>query len=247
MNKSPETVMELNSSITEFDIKSANTSLMRYYGLASDNIISKLEKLPKEKREVAVGLLCQKDKQLSKNLNDAFDEIVKEFIIVNHLDDAEILTIKKDAVFVINRDDIKNDFGPVVFVPKNRYTDFMKIGNFEFYLNENVTNVKGLQKSAHKHTDGILYLIRDVISVCNKTLMNMSVINTYLADLALSYKLKQLDFAMYREFNQDSMFSVYIDGERYLMDSIDESYLDDLDIHYNYLNIILPLIRTLMK
>ena len=62
MNKSPETVMELNSSITEFDIKSANTSLMRYYGLASDNIISKLEKLPQEKREVAVGLLCQKDK-----------------------------------------------------------------------------------------------------------------------------------------------------------------------------------------
>ena len=134
--------MELNSSITGFDVKSANTSLVGYYGLASDNIISKLEKLPKEKREVAVGLLCQKDKQLSKNLNDAFDEIVKEFIIVNHLDDAEILTIKKDAVFVINRDDIKNDFGPVVFVPKNRYTDFMKIGNFEFYLNENVTDVK---------------------------------------------------------------------------------------------------------
>lgn len=60
MNKSPETVLELNSSITEFDIKSANTSLMRYYGLASDNIISKLEKLPKEKEKLQLDFCVKR-------------------------------------------------------------------------------------------------------------------------------------------------------------------------------------------
>lgn len=247
MNKSPETVVELNSSITEFDIKSANTSLMRKYSLASDEVIQRLEKLPKEKREVAVGLMCQKDKVLSKRLTEAFDDIVNEFIVTNDLDDTDILTIKKDAIFVIRPRNIQQKFGPVFFAEKNHYTDFIQISNFEFYLNDDVIHVKGLQKSAEKHTNGILYLIKDIVSICNKTAMNMKIINTYLADLCISYKLKNLDFEMYREFNQDSMFSVFIDGERYLMDTIDETYMEDLDIRYNYTNIILPLVRTLLR
>lgn len=247
MNKSPETVMEFNSSITEFDIKSANTSLMRFYNLLPVKDIEKLEKLPKEKREIAVGLLCQKDKDLSKRLNSAFDDIVNLFIKENNLDDLEILSIKKDAVFVINRKNIVSDFGPVHFIPKNKYTDFIQIGNFEFYLNDKVIHVKGLQKQAQKHEGGILYLIRDIVDVCNKTLMNRSVINTYLADLALSYKLKELDYDMYREFNQNSMFAVFMDGEKYYFDTIDDTYLGELDIHYNYVNIILPLIRILLS
>ena len=37
--------------INEWDIRSANTSLMRYYNLASSKLISKLEKMEKRDRE----------------------------------------------------------------------------------------------------------------------------------------------------------------------------------------------------
>lgn len=247
MIKSPIIDLEINSSIIEYDIRSANTSLMRYYGMIPEKQIASLEKLSKKKREIAVGLLCQKDKEFSKKLNNAFDDIVNMFIEVNRLEDIDILSIKKDAVFVINRKDIKTTFGPVVFVPKNKYHSFIKINNFEFYINDEKIDVKGLQNQQDKHVDGILFLIRDVLNTCIKSNMNHKDIQKYLSEFVLEYKKKTLDFPIYREFNQTSQYAVWLDGEKYYFDEIDETYIEELDISFNYINIILPLVRLLLK
>lgn len=247
MIKSPITDLEINSSIVEYDIRSANTSLMRYYNMIPEKQIASLEKLTKKKREIAVGLLCQKDKEFSKKLNNAFDDIVNMFIEVNGLDEMEILSIKKDAVFVMNRKDIKTEFGPVIFIPKNRYHSFIKINNFEFYINDEKIDVKGLQNQQDKHVDGILFLIRDILNTCIKSNMNHKDIQNYLSEFVLEYKKKTLDFPIYREFNQTSQYAVWLDGEKYYFDEIDETYIDELDISFNYINIILPLVRLLLK
>lgn len=245
MNKAPVIPSVINSSITEWDMKSANVSVLEYFHLISQQKIDAIRKLSSEKRKVAVGLLEQKDPELAEKLEHGFDEIVKMFIEINNLDeDFDVLSIKKDAVFVIAKTPAITEFGPVKFVAKNTYHSYLKIGAFEFYVGTDTVDVKGLQKLADKHKNGILYLINDVVNAAIQYAGDKASMSLYLSNLVRLYKTRKLDFDFYREFNSQSKFSIVIDGERYLYDNISEEDLNDVDISFNYTNIILPLVRT---
>lgn len=248
MNKAPVIPSVINSSITEWDMKSANVSVLEYYDLLPKSQIDAIRKLSSEKRKVAVGLLEQKKPELAKKLEKGFDDIVKMFIQVNNLDeDIDVLSIKKDAVFVIAKTPAVTEFGPVKFVAKNTYHSFIQVGAFEFYIgNNSVVDVKGLQKMAELHTNGILFLINDVVKTAGLYSSDKTKMSSYLANLVKLYKNRELDFDYYREFNSQSKFSVIIDGERYLYDEISEEDINDVDISYNYINIILPLVRLFL-
>lgn len=236
--------MILNSIIVEYDIRQANVSLLEYFDLLPKKSIDRIRAMPPDKRKVTVGLLEQRNKELAKRLEEGFDEIMLRFISENHLDiDLDILSIKKDAAFVISKKPSITKFGPIEFRPKNQYHSFLKVNNFEFYIGDNYIDVKGLQKQANLHSDGILHLIQDVVTTAIEANGDKGIINKYLADLVISYKKKELDLEYYREFNAQSQFNVIIDGERYMFSEISDTDIPDLDISYNYINIILPLVR----
>ena len=75
-----------NEEIAEWDIHSANTSLMRYYNLCDESLINKIEKMDKDKRVVFIGKMMRKSKEFSIQLEDAFTNILKEFIKANNLE-----------------------------------------------------------------------------------------------------------------------------------------------------------------
>lgn len=244
MNKAPITTMVLNSTIVEYDIRSANTSILEFYGMLPKKTLDILNKYPKDKREVTVGLMLQKDKELSKELEKKFTEVMMRFINDNMFDiDYDVLCIKKDAAFIINKTPTITTYGPIEFRPKGRYHTFFNMSPFEFYINDEEVVVKGLQKQAHLHTNGILSLIKDIANLCKSTAYSKAEVYKYLSDLAESYKKKELDFEYYREFNSSSKFKVIIDDHVYMFSDISEEDIPDLDISYNYINIILPLIR----
>ena len=243
MNRAPTTTMVLNSTIVEYDIKQANVSLLEYYELLPPKSIEQIRSMPPDKRKVTVGLLMQRDKELATKLENGFDEIMM-FIKSNNLDiDLDVLTIKKDACFIISKTPTKTTFGPITFRPKGVYHSFLMIGNFEFYINDDGVDVKGLQKQASLHQNGILHLIKDVVDTAISANGDKSVMNKYLSELVLAYKKRELEFDYYREFNSSSQFHVSFDGESYLYDNISEIDIPDLDISFNYVNIILPLVR----
>lgn len=244
MNRAPTTTMVLNSTIVEYDIKQANVSLLEYYELLPPKSIEQIRSMPPDKRKVTVGLLMQRDKELATKLENGFDEIMTMFIKSNNLDiDLDVLTIKKDACFIISKTPAKTTFGPITFRPKGVYHSFLMIGNFEFYINDEGVDVKGLQKQASLHRNGILHLIKDVVDTAISANGDKSVMNKYLSELVLAYKKRELEFDYYREFNSSSQFHVSFDGESYLYDNISEIDIPDLDISFNYVNIILPLVR----
>ena len=70
-----------HESIEEWDIRSANTSLMRYYKLANPKLIEKFEKMEKQYREPAVGLYLRKNKDCAVALEKAFTDIINEFLL----------------------------------------------------------------------------------------------------------------------------------------------------------------------
>ena len=65
--KNPDIVLIVNSRITEYDIKSGNTSIMKAFNLASPKRIAEIESMKKDDRVVAVGNMS-KNPEFSKAL-----------------------------------------------------------------------------------------------------------------------------------------------------------------------------------
>lgn len=231
--------------IEEWDIKSANTSLMKYYNLASPKLISKFEKMDKKDREPAVGMLSKKNKAFSMALEKAFTDIINEFLDINMIDiDKDVISIKKDSVFVRNKEIKCNEFGngDVKFINKNSYSGCLLIPNYEFYYSNDKIDVKGISDSVlNLHEDGILAFISVLMQESN----NWIELNRYLKEYSSAYKKRLLPFNAYREFTSLSKFRVNLYGSEVMMDEIDEDLIEDTNISYNYLKIFLPALKAI--
>ena len=223
---------------------------MRYYNLYDVKKISALERMKKKDREIKVGLLCREDKTLSKSLSLAFDNIMTEFLEANKIDkEFDIVSIKKDAAFVINKEPVITTFGPVVFIPKNVYKAFIKIGRYEFFLKaDNTFDVKHWPKSVDVHIfdDGVLEMIKETLLVAETNNGNLSAMAEYLHSFAEHYKSKNLDFEYYREFNEHADFLVHTGNCDIRLQDMSDEFIDECDISHNYMNIFLPLMRKFL-
>ena len=231
-------------SIVEWDMKAANLSLIKYYQLANEGTIAKIEGMKKDPREVYVGKICRKNPEFASRLEQAFTDMVEFFIAQNDLDrDKDVISIKKDAVFVRNRPIRNNEFGPVLFRPKGNYSGFLKLPKYEFYWNPESLDVKGLDDGLLPlHQEGVLQLVRDVFYESK----NWTELNRYLKEYAKFYKERELPFDAYREFNDNSKFTVNLGGNVLQMDMIDELMLKRVDISYNYINIYLEILKIII-
>ena len=238
--------IEVNSEIIEYDMKRANTSLMRYYNIYPSAKLDRIDKLPKGQREFTVGMLCRENPDISKKLTESFDTMMKMFLERNDLTEDDLISIKKDAAFVINRKVKERTFGCVEFAKKNSYCAYLKIPRYEFYIKKDSTiDVKGIgdKDALALHTNGMLQFVNDVIAMYSKN--DTESLSKYLHEFVEVYKKRELPFDYYREFNSQSAFMMYSsDNELTTFDVIDESIIDDIDISFNYMNIILPVIRV---
>ena len=112
---------EVNSSIIEWDMKRAGLNLIKEFKLLPENLILELEDMPKKDADIKIGKLQIKDKEFSKNLEKAFTDVMNHFLEVNNIDkEFDVLSIKKDACFVINKKITQSTCGEYIkFIPKN--------------------------------------------------------------------------------------------------------------------------------
>lgn len=229
-----------NNEIIEWDIKSANTSLMSYYNLQPEKVIQKLASMVKSQREIAVGKLMRKDKEFAKSLEESFNKIIQEFMDSNQLTWDDIVSVKKDAVFVKNHAIRQSDFGDVHFIPKNQYKHVLILPKYEIYISDQKTDVKGIpDEKLPLHEEGILDFIKTAMNTADDFIQLQKFFKEYVS----AYKRKELDFDAYREFNSDSLFRI---GGEYpmLSDTMIEDDMEWLDISYNYINIVIPTIQA---
>lgn len=230
--------------IYEYDMKSAGFNIIKYYKLLSDSKINELEKLHKKKRQIVIGLMLQKDKELSEKLNKGFQNARKMFFEANNLKEEDILSIKKDAIFTLKYCEITG-FGNIEFAVKNYYSSYFYLNKMEFYYNPKTgIDVKGFQKNAYLHKDYML----DFIGYFAKLLetADRPIVIKFLKDFIGYYKRKELDIGYYRELNSDSMYKSTI---RVFDDTLYFNYIGDydkIDISYNYINYIVPLLQILI-
>ena len=232
-----------NHRIVEYDMKSANTSIAREFGLLPEKRIKELENLPKKDREIAVGLILRDTPGYSEKQKLGFIAARKLFFTQNEILDEEVVAIKRDAIFVMRYVDNEQVTDNINFRMKNVYSSFINLGkNIEIYYNQEGLDIKGIGDEIYKerHSEYFGMFLYSLIRRIESSERNSYL--TYLRMMFDMYKHRQLDSGYYREFNARSQFH-YLDGS-----FANEEYLEDLeavDISCN-LNIILKLITMLV-
>ena len=232
----PNIIYLFNTTIYEYDIKSAGLSISKMYHLLPEETIQKIESLPKNKRVVMEGKLQRDNKEYRNALAEGFKNVRKLFIESNGLSEDDIISIKKDAIFV-SRKVRFTSFDCVKFVTKNKYTSYINTHGIEYYYSENALDIKGISDQLiNLHEDGMLKFI---INFFNKmeTKSKKEVLR-YVRNTFTDYKQYKLPVEYYREFNAMSKYNVTT--EELMWDEWWDDRKDELDIMYNIQNVFVP-------
>lgn len=230
-----------NVPITEFDMKSAGFSLIQEYHLLDDSEIDRLSRFKKETRDKEIGKmqLRKKYSMLTKDLKASFVKARELFFTINNIDPANVISIKKDAIFLLHPEQIKTTKVStfIDFREKHTYTAYIQLQNtLEIYYSPSQTDVKGIKHNIDKHQDYMLAFIRQFCSKMEttNTIKTMDFIRRFID----RYKKRELDIGYYREFNPNSLF-VTTTGETY------EEYdvVEDLDVSYNFIKVLVKLAK----
>lgn len=233
-----------NCEIREYDLKSAGFNLLKYFKLVPEKNLIRLEKMSKDNRQKEIGMMQRKDKGLINSLKDAFTEARKLFFKANNIEDSDILAIKKDAIFVIDKICYNTIFDNLEFRCKNTYLGYMYINKLEIYYKNNKSPIelKGISDDVLEyHKDYMLDFIKEIF---DKTIYtDRKYVIEFLTDFIKLYRNNELEFGYYRQLDNDSYFNVkYDDDDTYtLIHDLDDDEGMFINITYNYFNIIIPI------
>lgn len=236
----------INRRIIEYDIRSANTNLCRYFKLIPEEEIQRIESLPKQERVETIGRMQRNDKEFTKKLSKAFKQMRKEFFIANSIDDSNVLAIKKDAIFVVGKRCRNTKFKNIEFVEKNQYSSYHKLNKMEFYYSskDNKLDIKGIN-------DDSLYQFQKFINIL-KRMFNLLERDReeyvkFMKRFVTDYINKNLQYEYYKELRSNGCYTLIHDNEYsnhiYTLDDMDSSVDHRLSITYNYIAYILPMIQ----
>ena len=223
--------------IREYDIKKANISILYKYGVIDENTYKRLYNSSREIRQIEIGLMEKYNPEVYKILANGIIEAKKELFQTNSIQDHEVLSIKNDAVFILDRQLQYTKFGIVEFVPKNTYTSYMNLNKIEVLYgldkisNKETIDVKGIGKCIDLHREYFLDFIAFVMSSIETE--DIETVISSFCDFYKDYVELKLPINYYREFNSDSKYR--ITNSMYAVSSLldtDENRRC-LDISYN--------------
>lgn len=241
----PDVMFAFNTEITEFDIHDAGFSLTREYNLLPETETKKLEGLPKRERHVKIGKLQRKNKEYTTQLKNAFIDIRRRFFEENNVDETKVISIKKDAIFMMEPCSVKKFGTYVEFRDKNKYSSYIRLPDkTELYYHNGQVDVKGISDDViHKHDKGMLEIISNTFRLAETDTRDVQL--RYLCRIATKYKNLDLPVDCYREFNNLSQFVEKDPDNPMTYDDYWEDSKANLEIRYNYFGVIIPLIKIL--
>lgn len=241
----------VQNKITEYDIRSANTSALRQARKVKPSTLTMLESLPKHEREVAVGKMIRMDKtkSIQKTIAREITRAKMELFSANGVQDNEILSIKNDAVFIIGRKLRYTKFGEMEFKAKHTYALYMNIEKTEFYYDQRAhsVTVKGIDDKVVEHPDhqaGMMTFLAEVMRFL--VFDRHDALRKYLIEFSNAYKEKTLPVQFYRELNRDNIYrtDIEISGFTFNLDQVYDIDLEMINGIYNYTRFVLPLIQV---
>ena len=199
-----------NVFIYEYDISKANINILYTKNIISKDIYDYLYNAERMTRQVYIGKLC-KDISINNTLKAGIIEAKKMLFEANNIQDRDILSIKNDAVFIINKKLANTEFGLIKFIKKNVYTSFYKINGIEYYYyysnftKEEYLDIKGISDEKIKlHEKYFLQIIKDLFYSIQINGPEISI--RMLKDIYNEYISLNMPVEYYRTFDIVSMF-----------------------------------------
>lgn len=237
----------IGESIIEYDIESAGFNICKQFELLTEEKIKELEEMDKKERHIALGYIQKGNKEFINKLNEGFKKCREWFFKNNNIQDDDVISIRKDAIFVRKRRCKETSFGCIKFNIKHEYNSFIILNSFEFYIGDEYISCKGISdKSLSYHEEYMMNFIKEFMYLFNKS-KNEAL--DFIKTFAVAYRNYELDVNYYREFNHESLFrpkkdiKVNISDMGFINYNLDSKYLD---ISYNYINYIIPLYRMII-
>lgn len=239
----------IDDGIIEYDIKSAGFNICKQFNLLDKETIEKLELLDKKERHITLGKLQLTIPSLTEKLKLGFQKCREAFFKHNMIFDSDILSIKKDAIFVINKKCKHLKFGKYIeFIPKHIFHSYLYLNNNEFYIGDNDYACKGIKDELlHLHED---YMIALIIKFTNLLRLSSKTKQIrFITNFSKDYRNRELEVGFYRELNNQSLFrpitpiNIMNNNFGYTEFELSPKYLD---ISYNYSNYLVPLYQILV-
>lgn len=227
----------VNAFIYEYDIAKANINALLQRGIIDKALYDNLYSADKSIREKRIGLMIRDNPQIYKEIQNGIIDAKKNLIITNNIDIEDIISIKNDAVFIMNKKLNNTKFGLMDFKLKNIYTIYIKINRYEFYYYYNSFNkeenldVKGIGDD--KLVIHEKYFMDFLLALFN-TLQVEGIIEAInmIQNFSDEYINRRLDVNYYRKFNSESNFDLLYKDT--LWSSSHASDIRIIDIRYNY-------------
>ena len=248
-----------NTRITEYDLKSAGFNIIREYKLVNEETKKILESLPKQERTIEIGKLMKQNPQLNIELTKKFADVRKLFVIENNIQEEDVLSVKKDAIFIINRTLSKLKFGKYLeFQPKNIYTSYLYINGMEFYYSSYTKqlDIKNFKRDFNAESlvlkggeDTIIelddhLLIKDLkhLIALSEKISQKELFNS-LKRYRKKYLNRELPLETYREV-KSGLFT--LSGSDIALKFIEEDLRKEINIFRNYVDFLVPFCTVLL-
>lgn len=230
-----------NKTIYEFDMKTAGYNLSRAYKLLPEDKLEELGRLKKERRTIEIGKLQRDNKEYKDRLMQAFEEARRMFFEANELQVTDIIAIKKDAIFTTKYCNFQNFLEYIEFRPKNEYSSYIRLNKkIELYYSPDKLDIKGLSDEAISyHQEYMIHFIK--LFFHKMETEDTCTILGFMRRFIDRYKKRELPVGYYRRFDRDPRFDTYDDSMKFY--EYWEDQKEDLDITFNYIEVLIKLIK----
>lgn len=235
-----------NCFIEEYDIKRAGLNILRNTNTITEEKYQEFLKMDKREADIIIGKWLRKHPEVSELMMNTYIEIRKRFFELNNItDDDDILSIKKDAIFVINHKCFHLEIDGYEFVLKNKFNSYAYINNYEFYYGKNKDNIVVKGMNHESVIDQKLYFIKLI-----KDLMRLDSIGKYdemfelLVDFKDDFIMNKLELPYYKDIITNQ-YQFNMGGVLVGRDTIDEKIICNIFKNGN-LNFLNNIIKTFL-
>lgn len=223
----------VSGRILEYDIASANITMLRKYGKIDDNYYNYLRSIPKQNREIEIGLKIRSDNSFYQVIKQGITEAKMDLFQSNNIDPNSIVRIANDAVYInSSRDLAYTKFGDVEFKLKSINSSMIKLDKLIifFLFNQEGINidVKGInQTSQLLHADFLLSAIAECIYLVERVSTKDAL--EFVTNLFEDYVKLKLPIQFYRELTPESLY--HLKDSNFYLTYVDS--INNIDINYN--------------
>lgn len=234
-----------NHYIREYDISKANINVLFAKGVIDQELYNTLYNADRMARQVYVGKMIRGNEKIQEILSEGIIEYKQKFFEANGINDNDIISIKNDAVFILNKYPQVLSFDNVTFMLKNTYTSFMRLNELEIYygydLNNEVIDIKGIKDAdLEMYHMSFLNILITFFNLIQRSGAQATL--EYITSIINQYVNLELPIDYYRRFRSSNDFAInsltLAYGVMGLPDNIQSKR--SIDISYN-----LSLLRTM--